>query len=255
MTVVSADDFCVSTDTFAVLMDLLQSDDTVAYAYAAHGHYDSSSNLRYLRRPHVDSYIREGAEEFQDLAFDCYVLHSGTIIRRDAYDSAGGYDPSTRYAVDYKMWLLLCSRGKVAYSPEQLYGYRVHTTSMSRSRSSVRPSLLEMLDGIRSACSIFGGRYAVGSDFYDSVVRNALVAIPTDDIFSGRTRQGWLAYWEAVKLHPIPTLFQRRTAALLLRTCLGHNLFHRAWNHYRLLTSSGSRTSQVPRVQSRAGSG
>ena len=53
------------------------------------------------------------------------------LIRRSAYDSCGGYDPSLLYSGDYDLSLRLCEIADPIYLPKQLYNYRLHSSNTS----------------------------------------------------------------------------------------------------------------------------
>lgn len=61
------------------------------------------------------------------------VMHSSATFRRDAYDEAGGYDPTLVLMADYDLWMRMGRLGPVAVLGERLISYRVHSNQMSRS--------------------------------------------------------------------------------------------------------------------------
>jgi glycosyltransferase involved in cell wall biosynthesis len=225
ITVISADDYCVSDRAFDSLLRPMEADDAVVLAYAAHGHYTPDSVCRYHRRPHPESYVRSGVDEFRDLVLENYILHSGTIIRAVTYRAVGGYDPHARYAPDSVMWMTLCGQGKVAYCADELYAYRVHDQSMSISAAGIRDGLQEGLDGVKRAFVMMQGAAGVGHDLYVRAMKRSLSAVATDNIFASHLRSGWYAYWCAFRIHPVWTVFQTRTLILLARTLLGPHYF------------------------------
>ncbi|MDB5057677.1 MAG: glycosyl transferase family protein [Chloroflexi bacterium] len=225
ITVISADDYCVSNQAFAKLLELLEADEKVVLAYSAHGLYGDDGIRTYLRRPHPQSRVRTGPEEFQDLVQENYILHSGAVIRAAAYHAVGGYDPSARYAPDTIMWMMLCSQGKVAYCADELFAYRVHHSNMSTSHGGIRDGLRESLEGIDKAYSALRGSAGINDSLYRQAVKRNLVAAATDNIFAGRIQNGWYAYLCGARLHPIWTVVQKRTLILLLRTVLGARYF------------------------------
>ncbi len=226
VTVISADDYCISPLAFARLIEMMESEDAPAFAYSAYGQYGDDGVCRYVRRTHPASYIRSGLDEFSELVLDPYILHSGAIIRRSAYQAVGGYDPKARYAIDVKMWLLLCSQGPVAYCAEELYAYRMHESNMSHSSAAMQASLRETLDGIDASFALLGGRLEGAGSLHLRAIQAALIAIPTDDIFAGRLRRGWYGYSFSLRKHPFLTIFQPKTAILLARTALGERGFN-----------------------------
>lgn len=217
ITVISADDYCVSDQAFTLLLRPLESDGTVAFAYAAYGFYTDDGICRHLQRPHGHSYVREGAAEFRELVLNNYILHSGTIIRASMYRSAGGYDPSLRYAVDTAIWLQLCAIGKVAYLNNELYAYRAHATNMSTSHQGFRAGLAESMRTTRAAFAVMHKGPPDSLDrTYRRVMQRNFSAIATSTIFSGRIRCGWYAYWYSFRAQPLLTITQVKTTAILV---------------------------------------
>ena len=58
--------------------------------------------------------------------------HGQVMFRRSAYDVAGGYDPSFRYAQDYDLWTRLLDVGGIGVVDETLYRFRTGHDSISR---------------------------------------------------------------------------------------------------------------------------
>jgi len=56
------------------------------------------------------------------------------LIRKSAYEAAGGWDPVFDKASDYDMCLRLAEVAPVCHLPKTLYDYRVHRTSISQTR-------------------------------------------------------------------------------------------------------------------------
>jgi GT2 family glycosyltransferase len=58
--------------------------------------------------------------------------HGSMLIRREAFESVGGYDESLNVAQDYDLWVRAVQAGHaLANLPEPLYGQRLHTSSTS----------------------------------------------------------------------------------------------------------------------------
>ena len=226
ITVISADDYCVSNQAFEKLLQMMETDETVALVYSAFGLYGNDSTRHDLARPHTRSFVRSGVEEFADLVEAKYfILHSGTIIRTSAYQAAGGYDASMRYSVDTILFLLLCAQGKVAYCDDELYAYRMHGTNMSRSFVGFRTGIQETIGGVKQAIAIVSEVYGIHDDRYRYALQRHMISTATGTIFGGFYRCGWYAYWCAFCLHPFVTLCQLRTLSLLARTMLGSRGF------------------------------
>lgn len=173
--------------------------------------------------PAPTSYVKEGIEAFKDIIISRSPLHSGTIIRKTAYEKIGGYDPNTLYAVDTKMWAGLCLVGKVAYVNDILYAYRIHNQNMSRSKEVVRKSINEVLDLIDWSFGMMEPevRDSLGW-LYKKAVRRALASYTILFTFQfNNLKLGWYYFWIAFRMRPTETLFQNIILILVLRTILG----------------------------------
>ena len=63
--------------------------------------------------------------------------HGQVMFRRSAYDAAGGYDPSFRYAQDYDLWTRLLDTGGFGVLDDTLYRFRTgHDSISKRSKSA-----------------------------------------------------------------------------------------------------------------------
>src|ERR1700674_4427920 len=134
--VISADDLVIDPEAFARQLGVLDRAPTVAFCFSAYRTVTAEGTLvSLIEAPLEDEAIMSG-EAF--LAADLprtgmHVLPSGTIIRRSAYELAGGYRRDLRYAVDFAIWGMLALEGDVAYRASPLYGYRLHNRQMSTS--------------------------------------------------------------------------------------------------------------------------
>lgn len=64
------------------------------------------------------------------------VCQPGALFTRDAWESAGGLDPSYRYAMDYELWLKLGERVAVTHVDAVLGAYRLHPASKTVAQTS-----------------------------------------------------------------------------------------------------------------------
>jgi glycosyltransferase involved in cell wall biosynthesis len=223
ITVISADDWVVEKTAFEKQIAVLEQDAQIAMAYSAYGHYyDSSSPPEHIWRSDDHSYVEDGREAFKRIILQPYVLHSGTIIRASAYRSAGGYSTTLHYAVDVQIFLDLCHVGKAAYIDEMLYGYRRHRTSMSKTISSLRRTIDEVLRVFRSSFAKLPSteRRRLRRVLWQAEQR-ALIAYAADEIFKGEYNEGWRGFGVPLRMRPVQTLFQKMTPILVLRTVLG----------------------------------
>jgi glycosyltransferase involved in cell wall biosynthesis len=222
ITVISADDYCVSDRAFEALLRTMEADGDIAFAYGAHGNYGKDGVRTYLSRPHDESLVRAGVDEYRDLlTLGNYIMHSGVIIRATAYKAVGGYDCTVIYCTDAIMWLMLCGQGKVAYCADELFAYRFHGSNMSTDRSGIRPSLHEMLYGLDKSFAVMRQFPEVSHDLYMRGVRRNLTGSAVGGVFAGDVLGGWYAYWCSLTTQPIWTVWQSSTLIMIARTVLG----------------------------------
>ncbi len=228
LTVISADDWILSGEAFARQVALLERHPETAFVFTSYRHFDAGRTETSVWRGGPGSYLKDGHAAFADIALSPFLLHSGTIIRRAAYEAVGGYDTSLRYSVDCRMWLGLCHHGWVGYLDEPLYAYRRHGGNMSKHPQTLRRALAEVLAALDWSLGMFppDRRRGLGR-LRAAARRRALAAFAMDDIFAGRCRSGWHCYLVSLRLCPRETLCQKATLILLLRTLLGADGYHR----------------------------
>lgn len=76
------------------------------------------------------------------------ITQSAAMVSRDAFDSAGGYDPDYRLCEDYDLWLRMARVGLFSFDSEPTTRYRVHTQQVSHRES---PALLYQAWRVRRA--------------------------------------------------------------------------------------------------------
>lgn len=53
------------------------------------------------------------------------------MVKREAFDAVGGFDPALRFSEDYDLWLRLAMMGPILYQVDTLASYRVHGGNIS----------------------------------------------------------------------------------------------------------------------------
>jgi glycosyltransferase involved in cell wall biosynthesis len=242
LTVISADDFCVSDRAFETLLRMLEANADAAWAHSAFGKYDADGARFQVVRHHEESYVRSGGEEYRDLLLmRSFALHSGVIVRRTAYEAVGGYNPLARYACDNALWLMLCSQGKAIYCVDELFAYRQHGANMSHTVEGIQYSIREHIDAIDTSFALMRAKPGITPQLHRRAIRRILSVHAEDAIFAGRMRVGWSALWCAMRLHPIWTLSQIKVLILIVRTVLGARGFHALQSSVRYLKRSMGR--------------
>lgn len=222
ISVISADDYVLESTAFEAARRVVEANPDVVLCYSAWYEVDGKNQVIYERRSAEHDYVADGVDELRRLLHSSSILHSGTIIRRDAYHAVGGYDRSLRFAVDNNMWMLLATAGNVAYIDRHLYAYRSHSGNMSKSAESFWSTTEEMLKGIDDALARVSLAQMPDKEKQRCKARQrTLVTIATVDIFAGRYRRGWHGFLLAMRRHPRMTVLQPRTLVLVARTLLG----------------------------------
>jgi glycosyltransferase involved in cell wall biosynthesis len=62
---------------------------------------------------------------------------SNVIVRRDAFDQSGGFDPHLTNGEDWELWIRLSEQGFPAWVPEPLMAYRIHPANASLDADAV----------------------------------------------------------------------------------------------------------------------
>lgn len=76
------------------------------------------------------------------------IVHSSTLIRRDAWETVGGYDEQIPTAPDWELWLRLLTHFGVSafrYVDEPLVYYRLHGSNISRNWTRMRRAEWQIL--------------------------------------------------------------------------------------------------------------
>lgn len=228
ISVISADDYALDPRAFEIARGVLETDPDIALFFSAWHQVDDHGTVGYERHASNHDYVVDGLVQLRRQLLTSDILHSGTIIRKDAYEHVGGYDARWRYAVDNNMWLALCTEGRVAYVDTPLYAYRAHSGNMSNSDLAFWTTVEEMLAGVDAALDrVPDSALPDKATLRRKARQRALVAVPTHDIFAGRLRRGWHGYWQSIRHFPMLTLAQPRTITVVLRTILPAQLFSR----------------------------
>ncbi len=229
MMVISADDYATRNDAIQNQVNMLEAFPHASFCFTAWTKENDAGNILYERRAWDTDGVRSRRVAIENLIHGSPVLHSGTLIRTDSYRQVGGYDSDLHYSVDTNMWLNLLMVGDAGFLATPSYAYRLHTANLSQSSGAMWVSTEEMLKGIDRAFRITPSPLTAQelARFRAIARRQALVAIPTLDVFSGRIRRGWLEYWNAARRFPAETITQKRTATLVARTILGDAAYQR----------------------------
>ena len=112
-------------------VDVLDSNEDVGLVNCAVDHIDESgAQLQLQELFEGDLVDRDGSVLRRLLLEGCVINPAGVLVRREAYESAGGgFTDRVVWGVDWHMWLRLAMQWPVAYIGEPLARYRQHTAS------------------------------------------------------------------------------------------------------------------------------
>jgi hypothetical protein len=222
LTVISADDFVLSATAFERQMALLEANPNTSFCYGSWIQMNSETEQVGDVVPYSEDHVWSGEREFKEFCTRLYVLHTGTILRRTAYQAVGGYDATIRYTLDCKMWSLLCGAGDVAFVAEPLYAYRTHGANMSRSLGAVRATTDELIDVVEVGfANLPDGPVKSDRRLRRRARQIALATVPSMQVFAGQPLEGWRTLAYGARRLPREALFQRRIISLAARTVLG----------------------------------
>ena len=114
----------LAPDALARTCDYLDAHPKVGMVYTQHRYLDPDGELGDIGPSCLKPYSA------QQLLTTFMTFHF-RLIRRDAYDAAGGFNPDLPYAQDYDLCLRLSEVTEIGRIPEPLYHYRVGGDSIS----------------------------------------------------------------------------------------------------------------------------
>jgi predicted O-linked N-acetylglucosamine transferase (SPINDLY family) len=151
--------------------------------------------------------IQSGQELLQDLNILDNPINkigepSTVLIRKEAFDTVGVFDPELCQLVDLEMWLRIMSQYKVGFVDRTLSSFRIHTQQQTQINSASRETLL--LDHQRFFHAIFT------STHYPQTTRQA--ALYKYEILTGndlhKSRRQLAEQWLSLDDHQLMTWYQ-----------------------------------------------
>lgn len=178
----------------------------------------------------LDGVERDGLWALPDelswrLRYQCVIHLSSAMLRRDAFEACGGFDPVLRNAQDWDLWLRVAARytpGAFAGVPEHLVVYRRVAGSLSLKPSAIRH--LKVRSAIIDQRSLYG--VAGLKKFF---LRRRIHAFHTFDTAVAAREQGCSEDLASIRksllLWPFPgrmlPLLRYKTAVVMLMQHLG----------------------------------
>jgi glycosyltransferase involved in cell wall biosynthesis len=87
------------------------------------------------------------------LCYQCPIVHSTVLFKKETALAAGGYLPEERHAEDFSLWGRMLMRGEFISLPEKLVDFRVHPQSVSRQNLEAQAALAQKIG--RGHCQLF----------------------------------------------------------------------------------------------------
>lgn len=200
--ILSADDCCLSRDTLARQVAVFEAHPKVGMVYTAYAVIDRGTVLTTIAPSPADA-VRPGLDEFRQLMWGNYVLHSGTLLRRDVQEELGPYDERLTQCGDWDLWLRASARHDVGYIAEPLYAYRMHQTNMQA--KGIPPSA----QADQNVLALERGFAALPADVpadipaaREAALRHALLQTAWFDLFNGRRARAWQGVAYALRTRP-----------------------------------------------------
>jgi hypothetical protein len=225
--VISADDFAARKDALERQVRMLDEHSSAAFCFS--GFEKRFAGAEADPGPHRSfsgDVLVPGNGMLRRILCDngVQVLHSGTLVRRNAYERAGRYDRTLRFAPDTALWLALCLDGDAAYVDAPLYGYRIHASQMS-GIGSHRAQMVETVRIIESACDAAARRGTDVRGLRRASTQAYLFGAAMDEAFRGKRRLALQRARVALALRPRETVTSRYLWIVMLRALLGERAF------------------------------
>jgi Glycosyl transferase family 2 len=225
VTVISADDTVRSSRAFEKQVALLRAHPAAAFCFSAIDFLQGATHSGSHHSFPDETVLESNAALHALLTFgNVWPLHSGTLIRRTAYDAAGGYRRDLKMVLDLGIWLPLAMQGGFAYSPETLYGYRVHEGQMSVALAGIRRNARELRTVLRAACAEGERRGFHTAALARQALGLHLANTAIVDAFSGNRKVAAQRYLAAALECPLETLTSKKLWVIALRIALGEKL-------------------------------
>jgi hypothetical protein len=240
MGLMSADDFCVRRDAVERQVACFDANPRVGYVASSYALTDQDGNIEWVKGRWEHDVVYDGFDEFSRLAFECYVPHSGTLIRRECHAELGYYDLRLPHAGDWDMWLRIAARYDVAYLAEAMYAYRMHPTNMHHAKFSPAETTNDHVLVMQKAFdNLPGDAPEEIKALRTSALEQAWLRSAAIECSSGRSRRALIALTDAARRCPSllsTRAFASQVAKLSIQMTVGHrryNVLAGAWRARR----------------------
>ncbi len=238
VTVISADDMVRRPDAFERQVELLSAHPEASFCFTGYDKFASETGEIIQEHQSYDGdrvlpgpvFLREYLTRQR-----VQVLHSGTMLRKSAYDKTGGYRRDLRITLDLAMWPVLSLQGDVVYCDDDLYAYRTHDAQMSSSFKKQHANFVEVMKSVEGAVDEAVRQGVPVGSLRGDAVRYSLFAVAVDDAFSGRPALALFRCISALMFRPWFALTSRGLWITLARLALGERGYKRLRGPFKAL--------------------
>jgi hypothetical protein len=238
VTVISADDMIRSPEAFERQLALLSDNPEASFCFTGYDRFASETGkIVQEHQSYKGDRVMPGPVFFREYLTRqrVQVLHSGTMLRKSAYNRTGGYRRDLRITLDLAMWPVLSLQGDVIYCDGDLYAYRTHDAQMSTSFKKQHTNFVEVMKSVEGACDEAARQGVPLGSLRAAAVRYSLFAVAVDDAFSGRAGLALLRCASAVVCRPWFALTSRGLWITLARLVLGERGYTRLRGPFKAL--------------------
>jgi glycosyltransferase involved in cell wall biosynthesis len=231
ITLLSADDYCLKPTAIERIVSVFTQHPRVGMVYSAYAVVEEDGTTTYMRAGDHDR-TRSGPDEFRDLMWGNYILHSGSFLRRTVQEELGPYDSRLTQAGDWDMWLRAMAAGyEAGYLAEPLWAYRLHGSNMQeKGMSPVEQIRQNSLVLERAMAALPPDAPADITEQGKGAARHAVLQTVYFDMFKGGRKRAWRGMIGSVKTYPSVLLgseYYKALARLVIVTLGAHRWYRR----------------------------
>lgn len=160
---------------------------------------ESAGQEAFFKLPHKEPEagfrVFERGPFFRRMAVRNPVFIGATIVRREAFEAVGKFDPGLCGAADWELWLRMAHRFTWAYMAEPLAKYTRHLDNMSSNFDKMTAEFVQALRNVLAKCALSpSDRAFVKQQLRTHLFGHAYMAYDRGDLATARRR-----FWATVK--------------------------------------------------------
>jgi glycosyltransferase involved in cell wall biosynthesis len=207
-----ADDLWTS-DKLELQLEVLQQNPRAGLAYSWTYFMDEQKQTVHLDRP----LYFEGNVHADLLVWNFLAHGSNPLIRRDAINSVGEFNPAVSGAADWDYWLRIAEKWEFAVVRKPQIFYRLSSTSMSSRVEFMERCQLDVLE--QAFGRITGNLKSLKKQSIANVYQYSAQLYISRSSNTEGLQKAFRKLFDAIQLYP-PVLLQRKTQKLILKLLL-----------------------------------